>query len=205
MVTKDIPLSELSKEDLMVVQRMLTAKGFFTWVDGKFGEQTSTNFAKWKASVHMGLPKMIGKESWALLTAPPSGADFGDFKSKISKHFTVGEVSHNANDRIVYNPVHQANAKRLAAELDKVREAWGHPIGVTSWYRPLLVNKRVGGASKSQHLNGSAADIYPMGGGDIHKFQKWLDKFWGDKALGYGAHKGFVHVDLRPGHIRWNY
>lgn len=204
MVTKDTLLKDLSKEDLMVVQKNLTAKGFFTWVDGIYGKSTADAFAKWKSSVHMKLPATIGAESWALLTAPPSGADFGNFNSKISKHFTVGEVSQNSKDRIVYHPTHQANAKRLAAELDKVREAWGKPIGVTSWYRPLLVNKRVGGADNSQHLNGSAADIYPIGG-NIHEFQKWLDKFWGDKALGYGANKGFVHVDLRPGHIRWNY
>jgi len=130
--------------------------------------------------------------------------DWTNWDSKVSEYFTVGEVTQRDARRIPKTEAVKANVVKLAKELDKVREAWGEPIGVTSWYRPPAVNKAVGGVSNSQHINGSAADIYPIGG-DIHAFQKWLDTFWGDKALGYGAKKGFVHVDLRRGKIRWNY
>ena len=86
-----------------------------------------------------------------------------------------------------------------------MREAWGSPLLVNSWYRPPDINRAVGGASNSQHLYGKAADIRPAQG-NIYDFQKWLDNVaWKDKAVGYGAKKGFVHVDLRPGRIRWNY
>lgn len=43
--------------------------------------------------------------------------------------------------------------------LDPIREAWGAPIIVTSGYRSKALNKAVGGAATSQHLNGEAADI----------------------------------------------
>ena len=43
--------------------------------------------------------------------------------------------------------------------LDKVRELWGKPIGVTSGYRSAELNRAVGGAKNSQHLRGEAADI----------------------------------------------
>jgi hypothetical protein len=39
------------------------------------------------------------------------------------------------------------------------------------------------------------------------QFEKWLDtSAWADRAMGYGcaANRGFTHVDLRPGWIRWN-
>jgi putative chitinase len=84
---------------------------------------------------------------------------------------------------------------------------------VTSWYRPRPVNEEVGGVSDSQHIPGLAADIYTMDATDQshprnREFEKWLDtSAWADRALGYGcaANRGFTHVDLRPGRIRWNY
>ncbi len=129
--------------------------------------------------------------------------DWNDDDCKVSKHFTVGEVTQGDRRRIPTDPKIQANIIRLANELDKIRDKWGKPIGVTSWYRPPAINRAVGGVANSQHINGNAADIYPIGG-DIHAFQKWVDSHW-PMALGYGAKRGFVHVDLRPGRIRWNY
>ena len=128
-----------------------------------------------------------------------------DFNSPISKYFTVGEATQYDEARIPKNKQIQDNILRMALELDKIREAWGSAIAVTSWYRPPLVNRRVGGASRSQHLTGAAVDIYPVNG-KIYEFQKWLDTgLWKDRALGYGAKKGYVHIDLRQGRIRWNY
>jgi putative chitinase len=136
-----------------------------------------------------------------------------DPQEKISKFFTVGEVTQN-DDRRIPTPGSEVeqNIFALAKELDKVREAWGGPIGVTSWYRPQAINRQVGGASNSQHLYGSAADIYPMDERGMH-FEQWLDEQWGG-GLGYGQEsgRGFTHVDLRDGgwkrgsgSIRWTY
>lgn len=43
--------------------------------------------------------------------------------------------------------------------LDPLRELAGMPIYISSGYRCKELNKRVGGAEKSQHLTGRAADI----------------------------------------------
>ena len=43
--------------------------------------------------------------------------------------------------------------------LDPLREKFGKPIIVTSGYRCKELNKTVGGAAKSQHMSGEAADI----------------------------------------------
>ncbi len=116
----------------------------------------------------------------------------------------MAEVTQNDDRRIpVAGSDEEAAILRLAAELDKVRGAWGGAIRVTSWYRPYAVNLAVGGVSNSFHLTGMAADIYPMSG-DIYEFQDWLDHRWTQGGLGYGANRGFVHCDLGP-YRRWDY
>lgn len=130
----------------------------------------------------------------------------------ISKYFTVLEVTLGDRRRVpIKGSQNEKNILTLAKELDIVRDAWGGPLGVTSWNRPEPINSQVKGVEGSKHCLGLAADVFPIDG-DILKFQAWLDPLWGD-ALGYGAKKGFVHLDNRSGggfkkeriRIRWNY
>jgi hypothetical protein len=138
--------------------------------------------------------------------------DWNDKNCYISKYWTVAEVTQCDRRRCpVMGTQDERNIMSLAKELDKVREAWGKPLGCTSWYRPEPINSQVGGVWGSKHIQGLAADIYPLEG-DTHELQNWLDSRWGD-ALGYGAWKGFIHLDIRnggglgkeAGRIRWNY
>jgi uncharacterized protein YcbK (DUF882 family) len=137
-----------------------------------------------------------------------------DFDCKVSKYFDVGEVTQWDNRRIPNDANHRLNIIVLARELDKIRDAWGSPIKVTSWYRPLLINRAIGSSDGSQHVLGKAADICPLFGNQ-EKFEQWLAEHWFG-ALGYGqkARRGFTHVDIRNGKgwrsggtkgVRWHY
>lgn len=141
----------------------------------------------------------------AAIPATQKEIDWNNFSSRVSRYFTVREVTNADHRRIPQSEEIKENIVNLALELDKVREAWGSAILVNSWYRPKPINDAIGGAKDSQHLYGKAADIRPAQG-NLYQFQAWLDTdLWSERALGYGAPKGFVHVDLRPGRIRWNY
>ena len=66
--------------------------------------------------------------------------------------------------------------------LDPLREAWGSPIRVTSGYRCYTLNQLVGGAKKSQHLSGKAADIQPIGR-SFDEFNRFLIGWLKDKQF----------------------
>ena len=76
------------------------------------------------------------------------------------KHFTIDELAHSdtaIGHGIANNPgaVERENLRRLAERvLDPARERLGAPIYVNSGYRNCAVNRLVGGARRSYHLQG---------------------------------------------------
>lgn len=80
-----------------------------------------------------------------------------------------------------------------------IRYDLGLPVNIVSAYRCANHNRRVGGAKKSQHLYGRAADI------DIKDFlyrgytyQELYDIAVKNGATGVGFYDTFIHVDTRP-------
>lgn len=84
------------------------------------------------------------------------------------KYFTINELmaSSMAKRKGIDNTPDatvRANLTALVANiLDPLREAYGKPIVVSSGYRSPKLNKAVGGAAKSQHVTGQAADIHTL-------------------------------------------
>jgi len=81
---------------------------------------------------------------------------------------------------------------RLPLELQKLREAHGSPLRITSPYRSNSYNIAVGGAIKSRHKAGQAADIT---GRNVPGLYKLADAQFQDG--GVGKYSSFVHVDTR--------
>ncbi|TFH85253.1 DUF882 domain-containing protein [Billgrantia azerbaijanica] len=85
--------------------------------------------------------------------------------------------------------------------LEAVRQHFDAPVTVTSAARCRAHNASVGGASRSQHLYGRAADI-KVRGVDPEAVRDWIAERFPQASL--GLYLTFVHVDTRSdGPARW--
>ncbi len=83
---------------------------------------------------------------------------------KLSNHFTLEEMTRSQTARrynIDNSPDEAAlyNLKRLATELEKVRELIQKPIVITSGLRVLELNRKLNSKDTSSHVVGCAADF----------------------------------------------
>ena len=84
---------------------------------------------------------------------------------KLSKHLSLKEVikSNTATRKGIDNTPtdeHLYNLKRLAEEIfEPIRTHFNVPIGVSSGYRSIALNKAIGGSKTSQHSKGEALDL----------------------------------------------
>lgn len=148
----------------------------------------------------------IWQPHWRELRDQPAAAvvsgapeiDWGNFDARVTPNLTVGEVLQKDRRRIP--SAGAAVRSRLVAtarEFQRVRDAWGRPLGVTSFYRPEPINSQKGGTRNSRHVTGQAFDIYPIGA-SIDTFYDWIRVRWRG-GLGDGRPRGFVHLDTDGG------
>ena len=84
---------------------------------------------------------------------------------QLSKHLSLAEVtrSDSAKRNGISNeptPAHLENFKLLAEKVfEPIREHFKVPIHISSGYRSLTLNKKIGGSLTSQHCSGEAIDI----------------------------------------------
>lgn len=86
--------------------------------------------------------------------------------------------------------------------LTKIREHFGKPVHVNSGIRCSQHNRNVGGASASQHLRGTAADITVEGVAPA-KVADYAETLL-PRSGGIGRYATFTHVDVRKNKSRWN-
>lgn len=91
---------------------------------------------------------------------------------------------------------------RLIYCLQRLREKMGIPIIITSGYRCRKYNKDIGGASKSQHLFGRAADIQVPIGYHVKPYFRELLRIL---FRGLGLYNLFCHVDVRDEVTYWDH
>lgn len=115
------------------------------------------------------------------------GRDF-----KVSEHFTLGEfASKDGADKVLYS-------EELLAKLEELRAYGGFTIAVNSGYRTASYNRKIGGASLSQHIEGAAADITVKKDGAAvdARLICCLCQTLGFKGVAYISPRS-LHVDMR--------
>ncbi len=98
------------------------------------------------------------------------------------------------------------NLYELAAQLEVLRAAaGGKACSVTSGYRSPAHNRAVGGASKSEHMKGQAADlnVAGMAPAAVKTLIERLISEGKMKQGGIGLYSTFVHYDTRGYAARW--
>lgn len=122
----------------------------------------------------------------------------------LSKNFTLSEMDCKSGAETP--PEVLENLKELAANLQVLRDHLGKPIRINSAYRSPAHNAKIGGAKKSQHLLGTAADIVVVGQSprETRKVIEILIKEGKMKQGGLGAYNSFTHYDIRGYKARWN-
>lgn len=114
---------------------------------------------------------------------------------KLSENFKVRELAcKDGSDTIFIDSA-------LVRLVQEIRDYFGKPVIINSGYRTESYNKKIGGATYSQHLYGKAADIRIAGVSpkEIAKFVETRIPNTG----GIGLYPSFVHVDVRSTKSRW--
>lgn len=114
--------------------------------------------------------------------------------SKLSEHFNSTEFDCHGKSCCSNTLINQT----LVEYLEKIRTHFGKPITISSGYRCSVHNKNVGGATKSRHAMGDAADIIVKGVAprEVAKYAESIG------ILGIGLYETskdghFVHIDTR--------
>lgn len=115
--------------------------------------------------------------------------------AKLSQNFTVKEFAcKDGSDLILIS-------EELVVILQKIRDYFKAPVTLNSAYRNAKYNKKIGGASKSQHVCGTAADIVVKGVSPeaVAEYAESLMPTTG----GIGLYSSFTHIDVRSKRARW--
>jgi uncharacterized protein YcbK (DUF882 family) len=85
----------------------------------------------------------------------------------------------------------------LVDVLEEFRQLVGTPVIVDSAYRCREHNAQAGGAGKSEHVDGLAADIR-VEGMTATQLEALARKIPTIRGIGRDDHKQYVHIDVRP-------
>ena len=123
---------------------------------------------------------------------------------QLTKNFTLREFE--CNDGTAVPKKYIDNVKKLAKNLQVLRDELKKPIHINSSYRHEYYNNKIGGAKYSQHLTASASDITVK---DIRpkKLARTILKLIKSGKMdegGVGLYNGFVHYDIRGKKARWD-
>ena len=117
-----------------------------------------------------------------------------DGENRITEHFKLKEFACKNSEAVIVS-------EKLCYVLEAIRAYFGKPVVVTSGYRTPEYNAKVGGAAKSRHMLGIAADIQIAGvkPSDVAAYARTIMPTYG----GIGIYSTFTHIDIRSDIANW--
>ena len=117
---------------------------------------------------------------------------------QVSRNFKVKEFACKDGSDVVFI------AHKLVVILQSIRDYYNKPVTINSGYRTAAYNKKIDGATYSQHTYGMAADIVVKGEKpeDVAAVAR---KFLGNNKGGVGIYPAFTHVDVRETPTNFDY
>lgn len=126
---------------------------------------------------------------------------------KLTKNFSKSEFECKCGCEMPDNVLE--NVKKLAEQLQIIRDYVQEPIIINSAYRCLRHNRMVGSNDRSQHPKGKAADIVILGF-TPDETASVIENMLTNETLpsfhigGLGRYNTFTHVDIRDNYARWD-
>jgi zinc D-Ala-D-Ala carboxypeptidase len=108
------------------------------------------------------------------------------------KNFSPAEIACRGTGQLKLHP-------EALDKLQALRDRLGKPLIIRSAYRAPEHNRKVGGAPRSKHMDGTAFDI-AMGNHDPVAFEA-AARAVGFLGFGYYPRSGFMHIDLGPARV----
>jgi zinc D-Ala-D-Ala carboxypeptidase len=132
------------------LQTRLSRMGFHPFpVDGLVGPQTRLSVARFQLAYNLGSRLAVDGLHGPLTFA---AMDEVEKRGRISPNFGLGEV-RSKGDRTSF--IH----RDLLSALETLRSRVGRPLPLVSAWRDIQHNRRVGGATSSQHTYGAAPEL----------------------------------------------
>ncbi|GAB3480009.1 D-Ala-D-Ala carboxypeptidase family metallohydrolase [Amycolatopsis cihanbeyliensis] len=164
-------------------------------IDGAYGPATKAAVTRFQRAYGLGVDGIAGPETFGKIYALQDN-------DCTPVNFSYAELN-NCNSSWAGGRVSAARAKSNALvsmwKLQAMRHALGdQPIRVTSGFRSVACNNRVGGAPNSRHLYGDAADL----GAGPHSLCTLAKRaryhgFRGILGPGFPGHNDHIHADYR--------
>ena len=140
----------MSDPFVKAIQQRLNRMGFNAGVeDGLNGPSTRLGVARFQLAYNLGNPLAVDGQYGPFTLA---AMDEVEKRGRISANFSLNEV-RSKGDRTAF--IH----RDMLRGLETLRSRVGRPLALVSAWRDIAHNRRVGGATSSQHTYGDAPEL----------------------------------------------